>query len=60
MAKPTAAVAIGTEMCHPLSRWWSLEKATAKEITAAIRYGGAVQTSVIVREPNPKPSTMEG
>lgn len=60
MMKPVIAKQSGTEMCQPRSLFLSLEVATANETSVASRYGGAVQTSVMVVDPRWKPLTMVG
>jgi len=60
MTNPTIATVIEAMMCQPRSLILSLLYAMANVIKAPTRYGGAVQTRVIVLEPKLNPRTIDG
>jgi len=60
ITNPTIATAIEMMICQPRSLTLSLLYAMAKVIRAPTRYGGAVQTRVMVLEPRLNPRTIEG
>lgn len=60
MMNPMIATVMEMMMCQPRSLILSLLYAMAKVIRAPIRYGGAVQTRVMVLEPRLNPRTIDG
>jgi hypothetical protein len=60
MMNPMIATVIDMVICQPRSLILSLLYAMAKVTRAPIRYGGAVQTRVIVLEPRLNPRTIDG
>lgn len=60
MMKPVIATLIETMICQPRSFIRSLLYAIAKVMRAPMRYGGAVQTRVMVLDPRLKPRTIDG